>query len=294
MASIRTARQPGEALRALARRTLEKLESELAAAAAGGGVHASRKRFKSARSLLRLIRLSLGEDEFAAADGRLRAASRLLAAARRAEALPDAVARLERRAPDAREALAELAALAAAEHGEHLSGAALAGAATEACVHVAAVREAARRWPLAGRDAQPFIAGLKDAYGRARRKLAEGLAAGDIAVLHEARKSVIHHLHHLDTLKPLWPRLIAVWVADLDALRRDLGDLHDLAELDALMAHRPAALSSDAARAAAQGAVAAERKRLLKRVRKRAGHLFAEPPRAFAGRIGAMWAAGRG
>jgi CHAD domain-containing protein len=90
------------------------------------------------------------------------------------------------------------------------------------------VRAAVNDWSLPKRDIAPFTRGLRDAYGTARRKLRTGLAANDITRLHEARKSVIHHLHHVEILAPLWPEMARARGAALTGLREALGDLNDL------------------------------------------------------------------
>jgi len=70
------------------------------------------------------------------------------------------------------------------------------------------------------------------AYGTTRRRLRKALASGDATALHEARKGVIHHLHHRQLLMPQR----AGRLARLEALREVLGDLNDLDELEQLAA----------------------------------------------------------
>ncbi|MGH6821268.1 MAG: CHAD domain-containing protein [Methylocella sp.] len=291
MASVRAGQPPGEAFRALARKTLTATVKAIKAAGESGGVHDARKRLKFMRSLLRFIRHSLGREDFEIADNRLRTAADLLAGARRAEALQEAVAKLQRDQDSARPELVELAAIAAVTHGEHAAPAALQDAAAQALQSVEAVRGEVARWQLAKRDTGLFLKGLGDAYGRARRKLLAGLSSGEITVLHEARKSVIHHLHQLEMLKPLWPRVIRPWTAGLLKLRETLGDLNDLDELEALAGRQAASFTSNAARDAALQTIAARRKALVERVRGQAEHLFAEKPKTLARRIDAMWQA---
>ncbi|MGH6907471.1 MAG: CHAD domain-containing protein [Aestuariivirga sp.] len=291
MASVRAGQPPGEAFRALARKTLTATVKAIKAVGESGGVHNARKRLKFMRSLLRFIRHSLGREDFEIADSRLRTAADLLAGARRAEALQEAVAKLQKGQEPARPELAELAAIAAVTQGEHTVPAALRDAATEALQSVEAVRGEVARWQLAQRGTGLFLKGLRDVYGQARRKLLEGLSSGEITALHEARKSVIHHLHQLEMLKPLWPRMIRAWMADLLKLRETLGDLNDLDELEALAGQQAASFSSDAVRDAALQIIAARRNTLVKRVRGQVDHLFAEKPKPLARRIGAMWQA---
>ncbi|MGQ0483840.1 MAG: CHAD domain-containing protein [Hyphomicrobiales bacterium] len=289
MASIRTDRPAGEALLRLARKTLARLAKDLGRAAAGGGIHAARRRLKFMRSLLRLLRPAIGKSAWAKADHRLRAAAHAIAGARRAEALQEAVAKLGLPGPPLTPALAELARLAAAAHGHEAEAEALSEAIAGALRGIEKVRGTINHWGLPKRDVSPFVTGLRDAYAMARRKLRAGLAAGDIARLHEARKSVIHHLHHLEILEPLWPEPIRVWKSELTSLREALGDLNDLRELEHLAAPGGTGFSTPAMLQDAQAAIAGRRARLLAQVSERAGHRFAEKPGAFAKRLRAMW-----
>ena len=132
--------------------------------------------------------------------------------------------------------------------------------------------------------------GLKESYGRARRRLAEGLSSGEIAILHEARKSVIHHLHQLEILQPLSPGMIGARTRALPILREALGDLNDLDELESVIVRENVTVfSSNAEQDSVTAAIAARRKVLMGLVREGAGHLFSEQPKAFANRIGSMW-----
>jgi CHAD domain-containing protein len=289
MASIRTDRPAGEALRRLARKSLAAQARDLDRAAAGGGVHAARKRLKFIRSLLQLLRPAIGKSAWVKADRRLRAAAHAIAGARRAVALQVAVAKLGPRSSPENPALAELAHVAAAAHGHEAAADALGEAVAGARRDIEKVRGGVNDWNLPKRNIAPFVTGLRDAYGTARRKLRAGLAAGDIARLHEARKSVIHHLHHLEILEPLWPDRIRVWKTELTSLREALGDLNDLEELERLATGGASKFTSPALLQEARAAIAARRANLLKRVKVRAGRRFAEKPGAFAKRIGAMW-----
>ena len=91
---------------------------------------------------------------------------------------------------------------------------------------------------------------MEASYARAQKKLRQGLDKGEVTLLHEARKSIIHHYHHLDLLKPVWPKLLDVWLAELRDLREALGDVNDLDELDTLLRATSRFLEADRARRA--------------------------------------------
>ena len=86
---------------------LEQLGGELAHDPAVA-VHTARKDIKKTRSLMRLVKDSLGEDRFRAENGRLRDAAHVLAGAREADAKAEALASLIAHAE------------ASASHGDHV------------------------------------------------------------------------------------------------------------------------------------------------------------------------------
>ena len=289
MPSIDIDKPPGEALKALARRTMAAFMKDIGAIEGGGKVHESRKRLKFLRSLLRLLRAGIGEAHYRRADERLRNAARILADARRAEAHDEAADKLVAEGEDQTAAISELSAIAARAHAHVATPEAVAEAMAAAKAEIEALQPEIRVWSLPKRDVTLFLHGLRRSYGGARRKLIEGLAAQDIATLHEARKFVIHHLHHLEILEPLWPDLLRAWTAELTKLRTALGDLNDLEELRELIDEEASAFSSPALRQEAAETIRMRRKELLKRVKNRVRQLFAEKPPAFTRRIGTMW-----
>ncbi len=277
----------GEALRRLARNELAQLARELAAVKKGANAHPTRKRLKFLRSLLRLIRPAIGEEAFEAANGHLRAAAMQLAHKRHGEAMIEAVAKLAKQTEGQDGLIAELEA-AARSHAQasevsHDEG--LAAARQE----IAAVRKLVGGWTLPKRDRRFFLDGLERCYARGRKLLRAGLQSGETRMLHEARKSVIHHLHHLEILEPVWPRMMKVWSEELGRLRESLGDLNDLDELEAQLAKPETAFGAIPSIAAARELIAARRQRLIWRIRKRAEQLFAERPRSLARRLDELW-----
>ena len=287
MASIEGQLPAGEALRRLARRQLTQLARELAAAERGAHAHPTRKRLKFLRSLMRLIRPAIGEEAFQSANGHLRNAAMQLARKRHGEAMIEAVAKLRKQTEGHADVIAELEAAAhvhaSAAEDAHAEG--LAAARQE----IEIVRSLVGSWMLPKRDRQFFLDGFRRCYSRGRRLLRLGLKTGDTLTLHEARKSVIHHLHHLEILEPTWPRMVKVWCEELGRLRESLGDLNDLDELEAQLANPETAFGRISVNAAVCELIAARRLRLHDRIRKRAAQLFAERPRSLARRMDALW-----
>lgn len=267
------------ALKTFARADLRSLAAALRKTASGQSVHGARRQIKRLRSLMRLLRIPIGEETFQAANGALRTAADALAGQRRAEALIAAAGRLGR----GRRAHVTWQQLAQAHRVAHV-----AGPATESGP------EAAGR---AIKDATTIMGGLKlkpgaathigeaflATYRKARKRLDHGFSSGNAEDLHTARKHVIHHIHHLDLLRAHLSHP-ARRIAALEKLREALGDLNDLDELCQLAADGKASLPE-----AATKAMAKRRAMLIKRAEQASGRLFRQKPKVFQKRIGAMW-----
>jgi CHAD domain-containing protein len=281
----------GEAVRRLMRKTLRQIAKELDKSRGGAGVHAARRRIKLSRSLLRLARKALSPDHFHDANQSLRAAAMALAPLRSAEAMVETVAKLKSalKEEEADAILATLAAAAGRMKHEVVAETDKAARIEEAAGEVAKVRKAMAHWTLPRRDVTLFVAGMRAAYARARRLLRQGLATGEIALLHEARKSVIHHLHHIEALTQLWPKLFKVWAAELQTLREALGDLNDLDALSAELARKGGPFADLTVKDEAEALIAMRRKAIIAAIRDETGHLFAERPKNFASRMLALW-----
>jgi CHAD domain-containing protein len=290
VSSIRKDLPAGEALCRHMRKALKTLSEDLAAAREGGGVHAARKRLKLSRSLLRMMEPALGKEVFAREDGCLKQASHALAGLRRNEAMLEAVGKLDAGRSAATAAVLEALSRAIRDmQAESADAGSLPERIAAALEQIESLRSRLADWPLPKRDIRFFVAGMRSSYARARKKLSEGLESGEVTLLHEARKSIIHHYHHLDLLKPVWPKLLVVWLAELQDLREALGDLNDLDELEGLLAQGTLALPDKVTEEAALKLINARRESLIGKIGRDTGHLFAERPNSFAARMAALW-----
>jgi CHAD domain-containing protein len=279
----------GEIWRRRMAETLAAALSQLEAAKAGATVHAARRQLKRARALLRLAKPALAGSAFVSANRELKRAADRLAVTRRAEAMREAVHKLAPKAGKPAAAVTSLIGIAESAHRQTASGGELQQAVADALASIAAVQAMLADADVAAGGRKPYVKALRQTYGQARRALARGLATGDIETLHEARKFAIRHLHHLEFFSPLWPRLFEAWTAEVQHLRQALGDLHDLAELQALLAETDTPYGKLAEKDEALVLIGKRRKRLLQRIENRQPRLFAEPPKALARRIEAMW-----
>lgn len=214
------------ALKAAARRELLSLGDLLGATEPGQSVHGARRRIKQLRSLLRLLRGPLSQDAATAINGALRNAAEALAGERRAEALVTASGKLEGDGKGDRYWLKLAQAHRSAHAAERTAGEGLARA-RDAVAEASSLLAATR---LSRKPEHLVENTLVHTYARARKRLHKALRSGDPEELHEARKLVIHHLHHLALLQADDGRRLQ----DLEALREALGDLNDLDELEQL------------------------------------------------------------
>ncbi|MGE0007422.1 MAG: CHAD domain-containing protein [Parvibaculaceae bacterium] len=293
MPRISTDHPAGEALRRLMRRTMRALSQDLDLARSGRSVHPARRRLKLARSLLRLMKPALGAQSFQQENGTLRDAARALAGLRRTEAMSEAIARLRADAgrhdgPDDA-VLSELETAAHSLRQDVVSPQEVARRIEEASIRIEELRGRIADWTLPRRDIALFVDGLRTCFAKARRLLRDGLDRKETPLLHEARKSVIHHLHHVELLTPLWPKLFKVWAAELQTLRADLGELNDLDDLSAELDRPDSPFAALAHKEKALALIDRRRKSILARIASETGHLFAEQPKSFAARMHALW-----
>lgn len=224
----------------------------------GQSVHGARRRIKQLRSLLRLLRSAFGEAAYKQVNSELRTAADALAGHRRAEAL---VATAAKHVPADGHGARFWCGLAEAHRNAHLHEEDPVKALVTARDAAARAADVMAKAPLTptGAVGEAFLGG----YGKARKLLRRGLESGDAETLHEARKYVIHHLHHLKLLQPEPGRRLA----QLEVLREILGDLNDLDELEQLA--EGSAVTEDEGRAMRKS-----RKRLLRRASKTTDALF--------------------
>ena len=272
MAGTRSNLASPAALQAAGLEEFAALAVLLAEAGPDESVHGARRRIKRLRSLARLLRAALGEDSYADLNAALRRAADALAGQRRAEALAVAAKRLETpgRASGFWRPLAEAHQLDHAQTGDP------AQRLVEARAAIARAEAILSKAPLAAAGGNMVARPMVKTYGKARKRLRRALASGKAEELHEARKFVIHHLHHLSFLGGGKKRL-----AQLEDLRQLLGDLNDLEELEQLAARRSAPLPEKAA-----ARLSKVRARLLGACAAASRRLFRHSPKAYGRKLG--------
>jgi CHAD domain-containing protein len=288
--SRRTDHPPDRAARALAALLDDILASGQKPLEATGvpnavAVHDLRKAFKRWRALLRLITPTIGPE---------------------AEALRVEARDLAREVATARDGRAALAAFADLGDDMPLSPRSRAtiqarldqiGASAEAKSLTPALKErigealsragaAVGRWPVERFDSEEATRALTATYRRVCGAIPGDWAAASPEELHRLRRRVVEHRYQMELVEPLWPKLMKVWIAEAQRLRDRLGAYQDLAVLLRLTEpHQPLAHW----RSRLTPLIAARQAVHVAGARRIAGRLFAEKPRAFRGRLAALW-----
>lgn len=144
------------------------------------------------------------------------------------------------------------------------------------------------RWPINEIGFGTVADGLIATYRRARKLVPDDWGNPEAEDLHDLRRRVVEHRHQMDLVEDLWPRLGKVWAEEAQRLRNRLGACQDLAVLAGFTApHQPLAHW----RSRLAPLIAARRAAHLKNASRLAGRLFAEKPKAFRRRLGALWQA---
>jgi CHAD domain-containing protein len=270
------------ALKRTAARLVGNLVDELKRSNSTSGVHGVRRRIKQLRSLVHLLRANIGEPAYQLVQQHLKSAADALAGQRRAEALVAAASKFGQHGK--RDATAHLVRLTEHHRDAHSSNGIPAEQLAAARRAVAAAQKSVSAWKLPKCSDPQIAAAFFHYYRKGRKKLAGAMKSGKPEQLHEARKQVIHHLHHLDLLQSSLAADPTKRIAALENLREILGDLNDLDEIEQLAASESADVRGDVA-----PLLRKRRKALLRRAEKAWEPLFKWKGKAFAKRIGAMW-----
>ena len=281
----------GEGLRRIAIGRLDHARDRLDAAVDDPeAVHEARKDLKKLRSVLRLLRKRVGDDEYRRENAYARDTGRMLAGAR------DAQVRLE--------TLDELIASGAvpaeppAEFRARLerdvrAQAAARQRAREAEARLAAARERARAWRVAGEGWDAVGPGIGRSYRRGRKRMANAVERPTVENLHEWRKRVKDLWYHLRLISPAWPRVIEALAEEAHVLSERLGDDHDLAVLAGSARDNHDAFADPAELDALLDAIARRRAELQSDAVAIGHRLYADEPAAFVSRTRSWWHAWR-
>ena len=247
-------------------------------------VHEVRKDLKRARAALRLLREAVGDATYARENAELRDAARPLAGVRDAAVTLEAVDELldEEKKPARRALLRDLRRSLVEERrrarrklvrGRGLSGIAL------------TLQDAGQRveyWRVPREDIPVLRAGFERVYRKGRKALKKARAEGTTESLHESRKQAKYLHQALSVIALRKSGRLAKAAKRAQAVADGLGEDHDLAVLQALLA----ALPADAPKAKKLlKRIQSRRAKLQRKALKQAQRLYGRKPAAFLDRV---------
>lgn len=256
-------------------------------------VHQARKRFKKIRAVLRLMGPVLGKSRYRTHNRTFRDLGRALSGPRDAEVMVETLDKLlgtetHDPAPPAFTGFrvhlqAQRDAWAAAGEGE------LEARMAEVAQALATARPALEGLPLKTKGYDAVAPGLKRAYKRGRKALAQAVDAPGDERFHALRKRAKDHWYHTRLMKKVWPETMVCRIDELKALSDLLGDDHDLAVFRATLAVAPAGVMTAAEREAMERLVAERQAQLRAQAVPLARRIFAEKPKHHVRRVGSYW-----
>ncbi len=239
-------------------------------------LHECRKRLKSLRALLRLVRTG-DKAFFRTENARYRDVFARLAGPREGAALIETVDRLAEAFPD-EAASGEFSAVRdrLVERRDRI----VSNGAGTAIEQAAASCQAGLRQigkltlPVQPESAADILAdGVRRTMRRARKAFDHAKTRGTPEDFHELRKALKAHSKHLSLLRSLWPTPVKAGRKDVDTLAEKLGDLHDIFVLRTLLKDKQQPLGG------------ASETRLLARLSKRSERHLAKACLADASRL---------
>ena len=253
-------------------------------------VHEARKDLKKLRSVLRLLRKRIGDEEYRRENAHARDTGRMLAGARDAQVRLETLDELIASGAVAAEPLAEFRtrlerdvnARAGARHRGR-----------EPAERLATARDRARAWRV-GEDGWDTVGpGIKRSYRRGRDRMAVAVERPTVENLHEWRKRVKDLWYHLRLISPAWPRVIEALAEEAHVLSERLGDDHDLAVLAGSARDNHDAFADPAELDSLLEAIARRRAELQGDALAIGRRLYADEPAAFVSRTESWWHAWR-
>jgi CHAD domain-containing protein len=282
-------------IRRIARHELERiLENVAEDPGTEEAIHEIRKGTKRLRTLLRLVRDTIGEKHYRRENRAFRDIGRAFSDARDAEVAEQSLVKL---CADLRD---ELRPRALTSIRRALHARTRAAHKTARNGHVAGQvrrnvqRALARidRWSRIPDKWSAVRDGLERIHRDTRRAWERALDDPLVETLHECRKRAKDLRYVMELLEPVWPEVIEALAREVERFESDLGEDHDLAMLPAHVSG-DSVCPNDRDRDLVIALVDVRRRELQSRVRKTATRVCEERSRTFAARLGTYWKAWR-
>jgi CHAD domain-containing protein len=249
-------------------------------------VHESRKAFKRARALLRLVRSGLDSDVRKRENRALRDLGRRLSDVRDAAVLVKSLDALLAEHADAVQetTYAGLRELLVSEHAAVRVRQLAAGG--EATAVADALDEVLGRIAELHVDSGEVVEkGLRRSCERARKRLDAARDELSVEAFHELRKRVKDLRYHVELLQHAWPEILEPYEGQLHELTDRLGDDHDLAVLREAIEQRPGGFRTPADQQLLMDLLDQRRAALQTEAFALASLVLAERPKGFARRV---------
>ncbi len=252
-------------------------------------VHGARKDIKKVRSLLRLVRTSLGDETYHRENDRFRATAGRLGDARDAEAKLECLEKLRKRYQGEFPTRWSLDFLAMLEdERDKIASGPVPPEVAAVIEELEAGEQAVGSWDLDEHGFAIFAAGIRRAYKRGRNGLATAVNDPSGEAIHEWRKRVKDLWYQLRFLQGVWPEIIEPTSEQAHELSSILGDHHDLEVARQEIEGNPD-LFHGHAQAQLLDLVDRRQRELVDEARPIGERLYAEKPKCFIARVAAYW-----
>jgi len=257
-------------------------------------VHEARKSLKRTRALLRLIRPGLGETNFRKANARLRDIARGLSAARDHDVVRGLLKALEEGKPSVAKAARHLLAVLDATPGAANRSGAPQRNVAEALSEISAMRRELGDIALHPANFDTIVAGLTKSHRAGRKALALALAnPEDAEALHDLRKAAQAYWRQMILIQQAWPEACLARAAAAKLVADLLGQDHDVALLDAMLAGPEGQSLPAGERRALERHCSKRHSELRSQAMPKAQLLFVEKSDQLGARMRALWDAAR-
>lgn len=263
------------------------------------GVHEARKSLKRTRALLRLVRPGLGETQYRKLNDRLRDIARMLSAARDRDVVRAHLVRLTTAKPLIAKAAGRLSASLAQGPGNRAPDNGTGSRApvrntAEALVEINAVRGDLAELGLHPASFETIVAGLAKSHRSGCKALALALGNPDEEeALHDLRKAAQAYWRQMILVQQAWPEVCLARAAAAKHVADLLGQDHDVALLEGVLAAPEARSLTRAERGALTRYCTARHTELRNAALPKARLLFAERSERLGERMRYLWDASR-
>ena len=256
-------------------------------------IHSARQRCKRIRAVLRLVRRDLG-DQYGAENVCFRDIARGLSDLRDAEAVIEALDKLQLHCNDKREAglvRATRRGLTARRQQDADGEEGLRAHADDAIQGFRAARERLPSWRLTTQGFALIGAGLRKTYASGRDAFTGACIEPSDVRFHETRKLVKYLWYEMRVLHHVWPEAMPAYKRSLHKLSNLLGDDHDLLVVRESLREQPDILRGARNLECMIGLIDRRKCQLKAEGRLLGMRVFAERPKAFRKRLERYWRA---